>query len=150
MLINPGEVYAIKTLIGFGFIQFVSLLDTGIELVRILEPIKQSADLSQNEVDALERFSLQFPVKAANKKKLIQKVGQFAIPKHYSIPKKTRTEHNVRGEFLGWQIVEVKTLKRELKKALSKEDLKLSPHGIFNDTLLIEYLEKDWRLEDWK
>jgi hypothetical protein len=150
MLINPGEVYAIKTAVGFGFIQFVSLSGNGTELVRILEPLKQSADLSQNEVDALERFSIQFPVKAANKKKLIQKVGQFAIPKHYSIPKRARTEHNIKGEFLGWHIVEVNTLKRELKKVLSKEELKLSPYGIFNDTLIIEYLEKNWRLEDWK
>lgn len=44
----------------------------------------------------------------------------------------------------------VKTLKIELKETLSKNDLALSPYGIFNDTLIIEYLEKDWRLEYWK
>jgi hypothetical protein len=41
-------------------------------------------------------------------------------------------------------------LKRELKKVLDEKDLKLSPHGIWNDTLIIERLEENWRLENWK
>ncbi|TMI62599.1 MAG: hypothetical protein E6H07_14390 [Bacteroidetes bacterium] len=150
MKINQGDVFAIKTQKGFGFIQFIQVWEHGIELVRILEPIKERAEVSQTEVDILERFSIQFLVKIAYKRKLIEKVGQFTIPKYYSIPIKVRTQHNVRGEFLGWHIVDVQTLKRELKKELSKEDLTLSPHGIFNDTLIIEYLEKNWRLEHWK
>lgn len=56
----------------------------------------------------------------------------------------------VRGEFLGWYIVDTKTLKRELKQQLNAEDLKLPFHGHPNDTLLREYLESNWRLENWK
>lgn len=150
MKINQGDVFSIKTQMGFGFIQFIQVFEHGIELVRILEPIKEKAEISQNEVDGLERFSIEFLVKTAYKRKLIDKVGQFTIPKGYSIPTKVRTKHNVRGEFLGWHIIEVQTLKRKLKKELSNEDLSLSPHGIFNDTLIIEYLDKNWRLENWK
>jgi hypothetical protein len=150
MKINQGDVFAIKTHQGFGFIQFIQVWVHGVELVRVLEPIKESAMVFQTEVDISERFSIQFLVKVAYKRKLIEKVGQFTIPKHYSIPTKARTQHIVRGEFLGWHIVDVQTLKRELKKELSKEDLALSPHGIFNDTLLIEYLEKNWRIEHWR
>ena len=58
--------------------------------------------------------------------------------------------HNVKGQFLGWHIIDQKTLKRELKQELSAEDLKLPPHGHPNDTLLKEWLENDWRLENWK
>jgi len=150
MVINQGEVFAINTSLGFGFIQYVGLLDNGVELIRLLEPVKQTNELSQTEVNILERFSIQFLVRVASKKKLIKSVGLFAIPKNYSIPKNARTPHIVKGEFLGWHIVNVKTLKIELKETLSKNDLALSPYGIFNDTLIIEYLEKDWRLEYWK
>jgi len=51
MVINQGEVFAINTSIGFGFIQYVDLLDNGVELIRILEPVKQTTDLSQIDVD---------------------------------------------------------------------------------------------------
>jgi len=30
------------------------------------------------------------------------------------------------------------------------DDILLSPHGTPNDTLLIEWLETNWRLENWK
>jgi len=46
---NQGEVFAINTSIGF--IQYVDLLDNGVELIRILEPVKQTTDLSQIDVD---------------------------------------------------------------------------------------------------
>ena len=60
-----------------------------------------------------------------------------------------RTEHNIRGEFLGWHIVDTETWQRQLVKTLSPEQKKLSPWGIWNDTLLIENLVNDWSLEKW-
>ena len=96
------------------------------------------------------RFNIGFPVKAALRRKIINRVGKFEIPRAYEMPLQSRSKHNIRGAFLGWHIIDNKTVKRELKKELSENELKLSPHGIFNDTLLIEYLEKDWRLTNWK
>lgn len=150
MKIKEGEVFAIKTKIGFGFIQFVEIGHLGIELIRVLEPIKDTNQISQEEVNQKERFSVHFVVKSALNRKLIERSGVFDVPFNYEVPTKARTEHNVRGEFLGWHIVEQKTLKRELKKELSSEDLQLSPHGHPNDGLLIEWFESDWRLENWK
>jgi hypothetical protein len=150
MKIKEGEVFAIKTKIGYGFLQYVTTSNLGIELIRVLEPIKDSNQISQNEVNVKERYSVHFIVKAALRKKLIERTGLFTIPNEYKVPTKARTEHKVRGEFLGWHVVDQKTLQRELKKELDAEDILLSPHGHPNDTLLIEWLENDWRLENWK
>jgi hypothetical protein len=61
-----------------------------------------------------------------------------------------RIEHMVRGEFLGWHIVNTATWHNTLVKNLSSEEKKLSPWGIWNDTLLIERLTNDWSLENWE
>jgi hypothetical protein len=150
MKIKDGEVFSIKTKVGCGFIQYIKTGHLGVELIRVLEPMKDINQISQDEVNLKERYSVHFVVKAALRKKLIERSGLFTIPSHYKVPTKARTEHNVRGEFLGWHIIDQKTLKRELKQELSSEDVLLSPHGHPNDTLLIEWLETDWRLKNWK
>lgn len=144
MKFKEGEVFAIRTKIGYGFLQYVTTGDLGIELIRVLEPIKETNQISQEEVNVKERFSVYFVTKAALRKKLIERSGLFTIPNFYQVPTKARTEHNVRGEFLGWHIVDQKTLQRELKQELDAEDVLLSPHGHPNDTLLIEWLENGW------
>jgi hypothetical protein len=149
MKLEIGEVFALKTKIGFGFIQCVGVGNLGIEIIRVLETIKETNEISQSEVDIPGRFTVKFVVKAALRKKILTKTGLFRIPGFFQIPGKARTKHIIRGEFIGWHIVDQLTLKRELKKVLSKDDLLLSPHGIPNDTLLIEYLENDWRLDKW-
>lgn len=150
MKLETGDIFSIKTSRGFGFLQYIETDNLGIEYVRVLSPIKDVENIIQSEVDSKERWSIGFPLKAAVRKKIVSKIGSFRIPTNYRIDEYARSEHNVRGEHLGWHIVNRKSLKRELKNKLETEDLKLSPHGIFNDTLIIEYLEKDWKLEDWK
>lgn len=150
MKIQEGEVFAIETKNGFGFLQYIMPDQFGIEITRVLEPIKPHNELSQYDVDLPERFTIHFVINAALRKKLIYRTGVFQIPTNYVVPSKAREKHRIRGEFLGWHIIDQKTLKRELKQVLSPEDLKLPFHGHPNDTLLREYLETDWRLENWK
>lgn len=150
MTIEPGEVFTIKTNIGYGFLQFIQMSNLGIEIIRVLEPIKQKNQITQEEVNILERYSVQFVVKTALRRKLIERAGKFQIPNQYHVPIKGRTEHIIRGEFIGWHIVDQQTLKRELKTKLTNQDILLSPHGHPNDTLLREWLESNWRLENWK
>jgi hypothetical protein len=150
MKIKEGEVFAIRTKIGFGFLQYIEPGQFGVEIVRVLEPIKSVNEILQDEVDVPERYTVHFVVKAALRRKLIERTGVFKIPDHYLVPQKGREKHNVRGQFLGWHITDLKTLKIETKKELSVEDLKLPPAGHPNDTLLKEWLEVDWRLKDWK
>lgn len=150
MKIQEGEVFAIRTKIGFGFLQYIKPDEFGIEIVRVLEPIKEFNELSQEEVNIPERYTVHFVAKAALNRKLIIRTGVYKIPKYYKVPMKAREKHIIRGQFFGWHIVDQKTLKRKLKHELSVNDLKLPPHGYPNDTLLIEYLESNWRLENWK
>lgn len=150
MKLEKGDVFRIETKIGYGFMQYVETDDSGIEYVRILEPISETGKISQIDIDKLERWNIGFPLKAAARSQIVERVGSFLIPKSFNKTKFARSKHNIRGEFLGWHIVNRVTLKRELKKSLSDEDLTLSPHGIMNDTLIIERLEEDWRLENWK
>lgn len=150
MKLEKGDIFSIKTSKGFVFLQYIETDDLGIEFVRVLSPIKLDENIIQNEVELKERWSIGFPLKAAVRKKNVSKIGGFKIPTNYLIDEYTRSEHNVRGDHLGWHIVNRKSLKRELKSRLDKEDFKLNPHGSWNDTQIIEYLEKDWKLEEWK
>ena len=150
MKIEKGEVFAIRTKLGYGFLQYVATGNLGMEIIRVLEPIKNTTQILLEEINMKERFSVQFVIKSALRKGLIERCGLFEIPLHYLAPSHARTQHIIRGEFLGWHIVDQQTMKRELKRELSPEDILLSPHGVPNDTLLIERLENNWRLEKWK
>jgi hypothetical protein len=55
----------------------------------------------------------------------------------------------VRGEILGWHIVNAETLYHELVKELTDEQKLLSPWGCWNDTLLIEMLDEGFSLQNW-
>jgi hypothetical protein len=102
-----------------------------------------------NELASLkERYVVSFPLAAANKQKIIEQIGTYPVT-DFSKPKFMRTEHNVRGEFLGWHLIDTDNWQRHLVSVLDPEQKKLSPWGIWNDTLLVEKLVNDWKLEDW-
>ena len=149
--LKPGDTFRIKTAKGYGFLQFVELDELGIEYARILAPISIDGNLSQAEVNLVERFCINFPLAEAKRKNIIEQIGYFDIPETFKTPEFSRSRDISPGKELeGWYIINRRTLKREYKEALSEEDLKLSPNGIINDILLIERLEEDWSLENWK
>lgn len=150
MKLDKGDIFRIKTKIGYGFLQYIETDDMKIEFVRVLEPIKENGEITQPEINQVERWNTGFPLKAAIRKKIVEKVGSYEIPDTYVNSDYARSEHNVRGDFLGWHIIHKSSLKRELKKNLNENDLKLSPDGIMNDTLIIERLEGNWRLQNWR
>lgn len=150
MKLTEGDVFVIPTNKGYGFLQYIKLDRFGVGIVRVLEPVKPANEITQEEVDIPERYTVHFAAGTALRRKIIFKSGIFKIPAYYNIPRKGREKHTIRGEFLGWHIQDLETLKLELKYELSPEDLKLPPSGHPNDTLLREWLENDWRLENWK
>ena len=150
MKLNPGDVFKIETKIGFGFLQYIETDEIGIEFVRVLESINKNGKISQSEINLEERWNIGFPLKAAARKKIVEKVGSFEVPNSFINSEYARSEHNIRGKFLGWHIIHKSSLQIELKTSLSDQDLKLSPHGTMNDTLIIEQLEENWRLENWR
>jgi hypothetical protein len=149
MKLNEGDIFRIKTNKGYAFLQYFETSET-IEYVRVLAPIKEDDIISQEEINQKERWIIGFPLKAAARKKIIERIDNFKIPKNFSPPQFARTIHNIRGEHLGWFIVDRYSWQRNLKPKLDEADLGLSPWGIWNDTLLIEKLEENWSLSNWK
>ena len=150
MKLEQGKVYSINTAQGYGFIQYIETDSLGVEYVRILDPIKVSREINQEEINKPQRWCCGFPLKAAYKQKCITYVGLFRLPPDYKIEYWTRTPHNNRGEHLGWHLVHRETLERKFKKRLRKKHLNLSPHGISNDTSIRERLESNWKLSEWQ
>ena len=150
MRLEKGQVFSIYTASGFGFLQYLETDNLGVEYVRILDPIKNSQEISQDEINQHQRWCCGFPLKSALSKKLIEYIGPFDLPPKYKVDDWTRSPHNIQGKHLGWHIVNRETLERKFKKTLKRKHLKLSPHGVSNDTLIKERLEKGWKLNDWK
>jgi len=149
MKLIVGDVFRISTGKGFGFLQYAGNSDPA-EHVRIIDGISEKGEITQADIDRPERWSVDFLLKAAIKRKIVFKVANFNLPVDYKPPLYARSKHLVRGEFHGWFIVNRKTLQREFRKELTSDELKLSPFGIMNDTLIVEYLENDWRPEQWR
>ena len=119
------------------------------QLVRVFySPLDQGVDYS-DLVAKPELYLIYFPLIVSHKKNLIEKIGNYPVPKDFQLPKFMRDPHIVRGKFLGWHIVEINTLQRRFVTDLSDEERTLSPFGIWNTPYLVDHLEKDWKLETW-
>ena len=150
MKLKAGDTFRIETRLGFGFLQYIKTNADGVEFLRVLEPINKDGFIDESGVQEEERWNTGFPLKAAINRGIVEKVGNFKIPDTYTDSDYARSEHYIGSEFQGWQIVNKITYKRELKKELNENEIKLSPNGIMNDTLIIERIEQNWRLENWK
>ncbi len=146
--VKIGDLFEIETANGKAYLQYVNNRENFGESVRVFyklfdnEPDKQ--DLIRL-IKSEEYFYIGFALKEALKLGIVKK--EFSIPILNPFPKYFRTEHLFKNNW--WQIIDFQTWKRESVEHLSEEQKKLSPWGIWNDTLLIENLEKDWRLENW-
>jgi len=149
MKLTTGDVFSIKTNVGIGFLQYIDTDDLGIDLIRVLEPINESALISQNEIDKPERWCCGFTINAARRQKFVDYIDNFEVPRNFKTPTQFRSKHLVRGEMLGWFIIERNSLKRNLIQKLRKEHLKLSPHGFMTAALIIERIESNWHLKEW-
>lgn len=148
--INYGDIFEIDTSRGKAYLHYIYRGSDRIELIRVLRGLYPDSlpDLEQL-ANTTEAFMVFFPLAAAARRKIVRRIDSFSAH-GFSKPKYMRTTHNIRGEFLGWFIVDTDTLKLELVKLLSPDQVQLSPWGVWNDTLLIERLENGWTLENWR
>lgn len=148
--IEKGDVFKIKTKIGYGFLQYVKLAERKIYYIRVLDYISKKGIISQYEVNKKERWYTEFLLSIALQRKIVKKIGNYKVPSDFKISKYARSRHVIPDKIYGWYIVNRKTLKLTYKDSLSEEDKLLSPHGLMNDTYIIERLEEDWSLKNWK
>lgn len=147
--IKVGDIFELNTPKGKAYLHYVHKDSVTGELIRVLQGLYSERPANLDKLAASEeRYIISFPLTAATKQNIVERVGNYSTS-NFSKPKLMRTEHNIRGEFLGWHLVDTETWQRQLVKTLSPEQKKLSPWGLWNDTLLIENLVSDWSLEKW-
>lgn len=147
--IKFGDIFEIATPKGKAYLHYISKDKTLGDLIRVLPGLyKKQPDNLTELVTSQERYMIFFPLAAAYKKNIVKIIGYYSADA-FEKPKFMRSDHYIRGEFLGWHIVNTETWQRQLVKQLNKEQTKMSPFEIWNDTLLIEKLNDDWKLEDW-
>ncbi|MGE7666988.1 hypothetical protein ACQKMN_14865 [Ureibacillus composti] len=148
--LKMGDVFEILTSNSLGIFQYVHKDERIGPLIRILPNLnKGESEIIDELVKAKELYLIHFPLGAALWHKIVKKVGNYPVPQHFILPSKFRTEHIIGDEFICWHIVDYDTWKRESVKELSDEQKKLSPWGIWNDTLLKERLAEGWTLDKW-
>lgn len=147
--IKLGDIFEINTPKGKAYLHFIYKDSVLGELIRVLPGLYSDRPVNLGDLAKLnECYMVSFPLAAAVKKTIVIPVG-FYPASDFSKPRFMREEHIVRDEFLGWFIVDTDTWKRQLVKNLTPEQKKYSPWGIWNDTLLVESLVNDWKLEEW-
>lgn len=147
--IKIGDVFEINTPKGKAYLHYVDKDGSMGDLIRVLQGLYSERPTNFDKItSSKERYVIFFPLSAAVKQKIVVLVGQYSVER-FEKPKYMRCEHTVRGEFLGWHIIDMKTWKRQLVKNLTQEQIMLSPWGIWNDTLLIEKLVDNWSLDKW-
>jgi len=148
--IELGDVFEINTNKGKAYFQCVKIDRSKWDIIKVFNQLYDERPSSiENVVKVPDSYLVGFALIAAYKRKLVEKVGNIALPKNFQLPKYMRNEHIIGREFLGWHIIDTNTWKRQLVKELSLEQKQLSPWGIWNDTLLKERLESGWNLENW-
>ena len=147
--LKTGDVLSISTTKGLAYLHYVGVDRHKIDHIRVLDGTFESGcDNLELLVKNKERFCIGFPLRVAYRMGIV-KVAGFFPSDSFGIPRYTRSPHVIRGDFLGWHIIDTATLKRKLVENLSVDDIKLSPSWIINDTLLIDWLEQDFSLEKW-
>lgn len=150
--IQVGDLFEIETPKGRGYFQYVYLNPkTDIELISVLPGLySEEPQKIEDLVQKKEAFFVHFPARAAYRRKIIRLIGHYELPSELEVPpKQMRTTHVIKGEFICWHIVDYETWQRIPVKELSSEQKKLSPWGVWNDTLLIERMMEGWTLEKW-
>ncbi|MGZ3777783.1 MAG: hypothetical protein ACXVI9_09375 [Mucilaginibacter sp.] len=148
--IELGDIFEIETAKGKAYFQCVKIDKSRGDLIKVFNKLyHERAEFIESVIKVKDNYFIGFPLGAAYRRKLIEKVGNISLPDDFELPKYMRSKHVIQGRFFGWHIINTSTWKRQLVEKLSEEQKQLSPWGIWNDTLLKESLESGWNLEKW-
>ncbi|MFI1742834.1 hypothetical protein [Thalassobellus sediminis] len=148
--IELGDIFELKTGKGYVYLQCVRIpVDKrqDVELIRVYYKIHPTQMIDISFIQKSSFFYLSFVLQAAYNRKIVQKVGNSTLEPDFKTPRYFKTE-NPFGE--GWHIIDSENWHRETIEKLTAEQRKLSPWGVWNDTLIIERLDEGWTLEKWK
>jgi hypothetical protein len=148
--IEVGDVFELNTKNGnkiyFQCVQIPVDTKNEVELIKVFYYLYSETPTDVTLITHDEYFFNRFPLKSALRKKIVTKIGNSKLSQDFETPKYYRTTNFTND---AWQIIDAKTWKRKTVIELSEEQKKLSPWGGLNDTLIIELLERGWKLENW-
>jgi hypothetical protein len=147
--IKLGDIFEIDTPKGKVYLHYIYKDKVIGDLIRVLPNFYPERPSDIEELNtSIEKFMVFFPLSFAYKKNIVSLVGYFSA-NNFGKPKYMKSQHFIKGEFIGWHIVDTETWQRTLVGNLTLEQRQLSPWGIWNDTLLINNLVNDWSLDNW-
>lgn len=148
-LIEVGDIFELRTNRGYAYMQCLRIpinKRRELELIRVYLKVHPNKETKLSMIQDNDFFYLNFGLQFAYNRKIVEKIGKVSIEPDFTPPRFFRTE-NMFGE--GWQIIDSTNWMRETISDLTSEQMKLSPWGMWNDTLLIERLDEGWNLENW-
>lgn len=149
--IEIGDLFEIDTPRGKGYFQYAYSDKLNGALIRVLPGlyVDQIQDI-MSLVVTKESYFIYFPLKAAYKRGIVKMVGNYELPIDLKLPKQMRSKNvDKNGNLICWFIIDCDTWQRINVQKLTEEQKKLSPWGIWNDTLLIERMVEGWTPEKW-
>jgi hypothetical protein len=143
-----GDIIEIKTAKGLAYAQLIHRRRPEGSLIRVLTPLLSSPPEHLDVLAAMgDRFLTFFPVGAAVNRGIARYVGNVAVPDKYKEvpPMRAPGGRTPRGKVMNWWLLEGGKERRV--DELTEEQKRWSIAGVINDTLLIEFIEEDWRPE---
>ncbi|WP_304589925.1 hypothetical protein [Burkholderia anthina] len=149
MMIKSGDIFSIKTSKGNAYFQFVDKLPVMGSLIRVLPGthVEQPSDWDAL-VSSESNFWIFFPVAAAKKQGIVEKVAHCPLPEHAKKPPVFRAgvADPSTGKVETWWFWDGE--KEWRVGAITEEQRKLPIRGSWNDTLLIQRIEEGWLPEN--
>ncbi|MEK3881752.1 hypothetical protein [Paenibacillus sp. PL2-23] len=122
-------------------------------MIRILPGVYQEDSYPNEDVinNQKEAFFIHFPLAAAKRLGIVTLVWNAELPSHFKLPTKFREPiTDDEGKTLYWHIVDYKIWMRKTVEVLDDVEVQYSPWGTWNDTLLIEQINDNFTLGNWK
>ena len=148
--LNIGDLFEISTPPGLAYLQLTHTDPDQGSLIRVLPGTHGGRpEALEPIVQTHEQFHAFFPLAAALRRGIVERVGNYEVPAtSRSFPTfRSSTKNPVTDEWEDWWLWDGQ---REWKVAeLSDAQRDLSPGGIINDTLLIDRVVSGWRPRDF-
>ncbi|MEP0478946.1 MAG: hypothetical protein ABJD23_01945, partial [Nonlabens sp.] len=130
-----GDIFEIKTQRGWAYFQVCHFDKLEGDLIKIFNHVYDNSQTDfQKIISVNDTYYYRSLLKPAYRRKLVDLVGYEDLPKGFELPRYSRSKHLVRGEFLGWFIIDHVANTQILIQELSEDQKKYSSDGIVNDT----------------